>query len=92
MFATAVVQTSAGEPVLAVPRDAVQYVEGTDRVWVPGEEAGDFLAVPVQLGRELPGAMVEIVRGLAAGDSLVVSGAFTLKAELARGEFGGHGH
>ena len=92
MFATAVIQTAGGETVLAVPRDAVQNVESTDAVWVPGEEAGAFLAAPVQLGRELPGAMVEIVSGLAAGDSLVVSGAFTLKAELARGEFGGHGH
>lgn len=92
MFATAVIQTTAGAPVLAVPRDAVQNVEGTDAVWVPGTEAGAFLASPVLLGRELPGGLVEIASGLGAGDSLVVSGAFTLKAELARGEFGGHGH
>ena len=92
MFATAVIQTAGGESVLAVPRDAVQNVEGTDAVWVPGDEPGAFLASPVLLGRELPGEMVEILSGLAAGDSLVTTGAFTLKAELARGEFGGHGH
>jgi cobalt-zinc-cadmium efflux system membrane fusion protein len=46
----------------------------------------------VLLGRELPGGLVEVTAGLVAGDSLVVQGAFTLKAELAKGEFGGHGH
>lgn len=92
MFATAVIRTAGGASVLAVPRDAVQNVEGTDVVWVPGDEPGAYLASPVLLGREIPGEMVEILSGLAAGDSLVTTGAFTLKAELARGEFGGHGH
>ncbi|MGE0160846.1 MAG: efflux RND transporter periplasmic adaptor subunit [Gemmatimonadales bacterium] len=92
MFATAVIRTAGGARVLAVPRDAVQNVEGTDVVWVPGPEPGTFLGSPVILGRELPGGLIEIASGLAAGDSLVVTGAFTLKAELARGEFGGHGH
>lgn len=78
--------------MLAVPRDAVQNVEGMDVVWVPGAEPGAFLASPVLLGGELPGGSVEIVAGLDVGDSLVVTGAFTLKAELAKGEFGGHGH
>jgi hypothetical protein len=63
-----------------------------DVVWVPGDGEGAFLASPVLLGGELPGGSVEIVSGLAAGDSLVTAGAFTLKAELAKGEFGGHGH
>lgn len=92
MFATAVIRTEGGAEVLAVPRDAVQNVEGMDVVWVPGAEPGAFLASPVLLGGELPGGSVEIVAGLDVGDSLVVTGAFTLKAELAKGEFGGHGH
>jgi cobalt-zinc-cadmium efflux system membrane fusion protein len=92
MFATAFVATAAGSTTVAVPRDAVQNVEGSDVVWRPGDEPGGFVASPVLLGRELPGGLVEVTAGLVAGDSLVVQGAFTLKAELARGEFGGHGH
>lgn len=92
MFATAVIQTADGESALAVPRDAVQNVEGTQVVWVPGAEPGAFVAHPVLPGRELPGGLIEIVSGLERGDSLVVRGAFTLKAELAKGEFGGHHH
>ena len=92
MFATALIHTAEGETAVAVPRDAVQNVEGEDVVWIPGDEAGAFLASPVLLGEELPGGMVAIVAGLLAGDPVVVAGAFTLKAELAKGEFGGHGH
>lgn len=92
MFATAFIGTADGATVVAVPGDAVQNVEGMDAVWVPGDEAGAFMATPILRGEELPGGMVQIVSGLAAGDSLVVVGAFTLKADLAKGEFGGHGH
>jgi len=92
MFARARIETSDDRSVVAVPRDAVQSVEGTQVVWVPGEEPGEFLARPVQTGRDYAGDLIEIVSGLAPGDSLVVVGAFTLKAELAKGEFGGHGH
>lgn len=92
MFATAFIYPSEGEMVVGVPREAVQNVEGDDVVWIPGDEPGAFLATPVLLGEELPGGMVAIEAGLAAGDPLVVAGAFTLKAELAKGEFGGHGH
>jgi len=92
MFATAFVRTAGAETVVGVPRDAVQNVEGSDIVWVPGDEPGAFVATPVLLGEELPGGMVEIVSGLREGDAFVVTGAFTLKAELAKGEFGGHGH
>lgn len=92
MFATALIHTDEGQTVVAVPRDAVQSIEGADVVWVPGDEPGAFVARPVLMGEELPGGLVEITVGLAAGDAVVVTGAFTLKAELAKGEFGGHGH
>ena len=92
MFATAFVHTAEGEMVVGVPREAVQNVEGDNVVWIPGDEPGAFLATPILLGEELPGGMVAIEAGLSAGDAVVVAGAFTLKAELAKGEFGGHGH
>lgn len=93
MFATAHIQAGELEPrVPAVPRDAVQTVEGSTVVWVPGEEPGAFMVRLVERGRELPGGLVEIVRGLEPGEAVVIQGAFTLKSELAKGEFGGHGH
>ena len=59
-------------------------------VFVP--EGDRFEARPVRLGRRGPD-FVEIVSGLALGDALVVEGAFALKAELQKGEFGdGHAH
>lgn len=92
MFATARIGVADGPPVVAVARDAVQTVEGCQVVWVPGEVAGVFVARPVETGEELPDSQVAVLSGLQAGDRLVVEGAFTLKAELAKGEFGGHGH
>jgi RND family efflux transporter MFP subunit len=44
MFATAFVATAAGSTTVAVPRDAVQNVEGSDVVWRPGDEPGGFVA------------------------------------------------
>jgi cobalt-zinc-cadmium efflux system membrane fusion protein len=93
MFATALIRMAEDGPgVLAVPSDAVQTVEGSTVVWVPGDEPGEFVVRPVQVGLGLPAGLVEITAGLRAGDRLVVEGAFTLKSELAKGEFGGHGH
>jgi cobalt-zinc-cadmium efflux system membrane fusion protein len=92
MFATAGISVPGGTPVLAVPREAVQSVEGTDVVWVPGEESGEFHGRPVVTGQELLGGRIEILSGLVAGDTVVVRGAFTLKSEHEEGEFGGHAH
>lgn len=92
MFATAGISVPEGTPVVAVPRDAVQSVEGSDVVWVPGDEAGEFVGRPVLTGQELVGDRVEILAGLAAGEPVVVKGAFTLKSEHEEGEFGGHSH
>lgn len=92
MFATARIDVADGPGVVAVPREAVQTVEGRQVVWVPAEEPGAFVARPVEIGEELPDGQVAVLSGLEAGERLVVEGAFTLKSELARGEFGGHGH
>lgn len=92
MFATAEIETGDGEPAVVVPREALQDVEGQQVVWVPGDEPGEFRAQPVQVGSALADGRVHVVTGLSAGDAIVVAGAFTLKAELSKGEFGGHGH
>jgi membrane fusion protein, heavy metal efflux system len=92
MFATAEIEVGSGDPIVVVPRVAVQDVEGRQVVWVPGDAPGEFHTQPVEVGSALDDGRVQILAGLAAGDRVVVAGAFTLKAELSKGEFGGHGH
>ena len=79
-----------GSPeVLAVPRNAVERVEGRPVVFVIAEErsGGDrgngFQQRTVELGAS-GGELVEIRQGLAAGESVAVDGAFLLKSELLR--------
>lgn len=93
MFATASTNPGGGAaPVPAVPRAAIQELEGRTVVFIPGNEAGAFRAVPVTIGADLPGGLVAVTDGLAIGDSVVVAGAFLLRSELAAGEIGEHGH
>jgi cobalt-zinc-cadmium efflux system membrane fusion protein len=68
--------------VLAVPRDAVERVEGRPVVFV-AREAGAFQQRVVELGAS-GGELVEIRTGLAAGELVAVDGAFLLKSELLR--------
>jgi RND family efflux transporter MFP subunit len=67
----AVVQVDVGEDpaVPVVPRSSVVTFAGVTKVFVPRE--GKVGERPVTLGREL-GDRVEIVRGLAAGDAIVL--------------------
>lgn len=92
MFATAEIEVPGSLPVVAVPREAVQTVEGVESVFIPGNVLGEFVVRSVIVGRELSGNRIEILSGLAAGERLVVRGAFTLKSELVEDEFGGHAH
>jgi cobalt-zinc-cadmium efflux system membrane fusion protein len=72
------------EPVLAVPDDAVQTVEGEPAVFVPVEgEEGSFEKKAVKVG-EAVGGLVPVESGLKEGDKVVVEGAFVLKAELSK--------
>jgi cobalt-zinc-cadmium efflux system membrane fusion protein len=60
---------------------------------LPRDETGVFEVRPVGRGRDLSGE-VEILRGLRAGERIVVDGAFLLKAEAdkARGTGASHDH
>jgi membrane fusion protein, heavy metal efflux system len=92
MSATVWLPVGEGAPVIAVPAAALQRLDDKWRVFVPREE-GTFEVRTVGRGRDL-GGEVEIVSGLAAGERIVVDGAFLLKAEAekARGEGGHHDH
>lgn len=92
MFATVQLALSAdAPPVLAVPEDAVQDLDGKKVVFVAENET-EFAARQVQAGR-VSGGMVEIVFGLKDGERYAIKGAFILKSELKKGEVvDEHGH
>lgn len=87
MFATAEIISSSGEtsaPVLAVPSDAVQTVEGGPAVFVPVEgEPNTFAKRAITIGTPV-GGMIPVTSGLKAGDRIVIAGTFILKAELGK--------
>ena len=65
--------------VATVPAAAVQRVGASWAVFIP-HGPGQFDIRPIGRGRDLAGE-VEVLSGLAAGDEVVVDGAFLLKAE-----------
>lgn len=88
MFAEAeIVQSASGEettPVVAVPDEAIQTVEGGPAVFVPvADEPNTFAKRAVTVGKPV-GGMVPILTGLADGEPFVVRGTFILKAELGK--------
>ena len=92
MSATVWLPVGEGAPVLAVPAAALQRLGDKWCVFVPQAE-GSFETRVVGRGRDL-GGEAEILSGLRAGETIVVEGAFLLKAEAekARGEGAGHEH
>jgi cobalt-zinc-cadmium efflux system membrane fusion protein len=78
------IKPSRGEisKAIVVPEEAVQSVEGRDVVFVRTREG--FKAVPVTTGRRSSGR-VEILSGLADGQTVATRQAFLLKAELGKG-------
>jgi len=73
------------EQVSVIPETAVQRVEGQTLVFVATDEPGVFRPAFVTLGARARGR-VEVRDGVVEGDQVVVSGAFTLKSELLRGQ------
>ena len=94
MSATAHVPLQTGSrPVLTVPTASVQRVGEEWVVFTPAGE-GAFQMRPIGRGRDL-GDEIEVVRGVSAGDTIVVEGAFLIKAEAEKavgGDDHEHGH
>jgi cobalt-zinc-cadmium efflux system membrane fusion protein len=92
MFATVELALAAdAAPVLAVPEDALQDLDGKKVVFVAENET-EFTARQIQPGR-MAGGMVEIVSGLKEGERYAVKGSFILKSEVKKGEMTDeHGH
>ena len=89
-FVTATIEVDDVDVPVLVPRSAVQMMEDHAVVFV--ETEGGFVPQPVEIGRTNP-THAEVLAGLEAGQPYVALGAFTLKAQLAKGAFGdGHAH
>lgn len=80
MLANAEFPIGEGKPVLRVPSDAVQQINGADVVFVR-VAADKFSARPVQVGESADGR-TPILEGIAAGDMIAVRGTFILKSQL----------
>ncbi|RPJ77618.1 MAG: efflux RND transporter periplasmic adaptor subunit [Acidobacteria bacterium] len=90
MSATALLPVGeAGGRVLTVPVAAVQRVRNEWCVFLPKDDR-TFEIRRIGRGRDL-GGEVEVLSGLGAGDTVVVDGAFLLKAQAERGDAGHHG-
>lgn len=91
MTASALVSVGdAQTEVLAVPVTAVQRVRDAWCVFLP-QKPGHFTIRPIGRGRDL-GGEVEVLKGLSAGDTVVVEGAFLLKAQAEKGAAGHDDH
>ena len=88
MFVIATVEVDAWQAQVWVPETAIQTVDDATVVFVKTDEG--FEPRPVTLGRR-DGQRLEIVSGLDPGQTYVSANAFTLKAQMGKGDFG-HGH
>jgi cobalt-zinc-cadmium efflux system membrane fusion protein len=78
------------EVSLLISKAALQTIEDRPAVFV--ETAEGFKPQPVTLGRSNE-TVIEVTAGVEPGQRYASSGAFTLKAQLSKGAFGGgHGH
>ncbi|MBI3950152.1 MAG: efflux RND transporter periplasmic adaptor subunit [Acidobacteria bacterium] len=90
MFATVHIPTQIGREAVMVPATAVQQIDNQPVVFVKIGDS-EFQKREVQLGTESNG-WVEVTSGLKAGEQVVTQGAFMLKSELKKQEFGEEEH
>ncbi len=91
MSATAALPVGgSGDPILSVPVAAVQRVRNEWCVFLP-KDASTFEIRRIGRGRDLAGE-VEVLSGLRAGETIVVDGAFLLKAQAEKGAAGHDAH
>ena len=70
----------AEKTVTVVPKDAVQTIGNQQAVFLPTNNANEFMLRPVRLGPESNG-FYPVLEGLSMGDRVVTGGSFLLRAE-----------
>jgi cobalt-zinc-cadmium efflux system membrane fusion protein len=88
LFVTGNVIVDNQDVPLLIPKTALQTIDAQPAVFLVTPEG--FSPQPVTLGRSND-THIEVTGGLTPGQRYVTRGAFTLKAQLAKGTFG-HGH
>jgi membrane fusion protein (multidrug efflux system) len=69
LFATARIELPAARPSIVVPMTAVRTEAGVSSAFIVKNDRAELRLV--QLGRELPGGLVEIQRGIVAGERVI---------------------
>jgi len=80
-----------GAAILTVPVASVQRVRNEWCVFLP-KDANHFEVRRIGRGRDLIGGEVEVLSGLRPGETIVVDGAFLLKAQAEKGDAGHDAH
>lgn len=85
MFASASISTAGVSTRLLLPEEAVVLIQGQPTAFVL--EDGGYEARAVELGEKLRGK-VAVKSGIAAGENVVMSGAYALKAKMLKSQIG----
>ncbi len=90
MFVRGRISVEGKRVAVAIARTAVQNLDGGTVVFV--YDGTEFELREVRTGRSTED-LVEIISGIKAGETIASQGAFTLKTQIEKGEFGsGHSH
>lgn len=87
-FGEAEIQIGAEHKATVVPKAAVQRKDGTDLVFLPMTEPGQYRAQRIVTKPTDRSDVVEVAWGLKPGERVVTKGAFMLKTEIMRGAIG----
>lgn len=89
LFVNGKIEVDQTDVSLVVPKTALQTFENKTVVFVKTDDG--FEPTPVAIGRS-DKRSVEVLSGITQGQMYVSKGAFTLKSELMKESFSGHGH
>ena len=90
LFITARLTVKETDVAVAVPKTALQVMDGQNYIFIRTTEG--FEPIPVTIGKN-DDKRVEIISGLTTGQEFAEDGVFALKAQLLKSEFGDeHGH
>ncbi|WP_406696258.1 efflux RND transporter periplasmic adaptor subunit [Singulisphaera sp. Ch08] len=87
-FGEADIQIGSEHKATVVPKAAVQRKDGTDLVFLPLAQPGEYRAQRVVTKPTDRNDVVEVAWGLKPGERVVTKGAFLLKTEIMRGAIG----
>jgi multidrug efflux pump subunit AcrA (membrane-fusion protein) len=85
MFVRAQIAAGSGGNALFLPERAVQRQDNKTIVFIRNA-SGDFVQRGVRIGKPVSG-FVPVIEGVKAGETVVITGAFSLLSELMKSSF-----